>query len=341
MRLTRFPFPRLAAIAAMLAAGAGPALADPSPGLATTSGADLRGRLYDWADGVLVVAHRACHAPAPSRGMMKALPENSLAALDRCVALGVDMVEIDIRRTADGALVVMHDPTVDRTTNGHGRVSEMSLRQVQALRLKSADAKRGGAAAEAPPTLEDFLARAQGRILINLDVKEAIAEQVTQVVLASGAGGQVLVKARPEAGAAPMADLPPYTGLAFMPMVGAARGRSGGDPAGITAAQVLAENRVPAIELCDLRRSEFKAVRAAARLARVRLWSNALAQKGLKGFWARAQAGGAAADGRYTWKRLVGDGVSVIQTNRPSALLDYLDARGLRGRAPPVVNAAL
>jgi glycerophosphoryl diester phosphodiesterase len=218
----------------------------------------------------------------------------------------------------------------------------MSLRQVKALRLKSAGGRQARPASpEAPPTLEEVLARAQGRILVNLDVKEPIAQQVAQVVLASGASGQVLVKARPEAGAAPMADLPPYTGLAFMPMIGAVNGRAAGDPAGITAMQVRAENRVPAIELAELRRSEFRAVRSAAWLARVRLWSNALAQKGLKGFWARARAGGAAADGQRTWARLVGDGVSVIQTNRPAALLDYLDARGLRGSAPPVVNAAL
>ncbi|TCS13224.1 glycerophosphodiester phosphodiesterase family protein [Caulobacter sp. BK020] len=334
MRPAHFLFRRLAAIAAVLVAGAGPALAEPS---ADRPGADLRGRLYDWADGVLVVAHRACHAPAPSRGLTTALPENSLAALDRCVALGVDMVEIDVRRTADGALVIMHDATVDRTTNGRGRVSEMSLRQFKALRLNAAN----GGLAEAPPTLGEYLARAQGRILVNLDVKEPIAEQVAQVVLASGAAGQVLVKARAEADAAPMADLPAYSGLAFMPMVGAVSGRPAGDPAGITARQILAENRIPAIELCDLRRSQFKAVRAAARLARVRLWSNALAAKGLKGFWTRAWAGGAAADGRRTWARLIDDGVSVIQTNRPATLLDYLQARDLRGRAPPVVNAAL
>jgi len=338
MRHARSYSRRLAAVMAVFAAGAGPALAETS---ADRPGADLRGRLYDWADGVLVVAHRACHAPAPSRGLTTALPENSLAALDRCVGLGVDMVEIDVRRTADGALVIMHDPTVDRTTDGHGRVSEMSLRQVKALRLKSPGRRSGEGPAEAPPTLGEYLARTRGRILVNLDVKEPIAEQVARVVLASGAAGQVLVKARAEAGAAPMADLPPYSGLAFMPMVGAVNGRGAGDPAGITARQALAENRIPAIELCDLPRSDFKAVRAAARLARVRLWSNALAGKGLKGVWARARAGGAAADGRRTWARLVDDGVSVIQTNRPSALLDYLDARDLRGRAPPVVNAAL
>jgi len=327
MRPARFPYRRLAAVAAIVVAYAGPALALPVD--------LLRERFYDWSDGVMVVAHRACHAAAPSRGMAKAVPENSLAALDRCVALGVDMVEIDVRRTADGALVIMHDATVDRTTDGRGRVSALTLRQVQALRLK------GSHRNEAPPTLEQYLAHAQGRILINLDVKEPIADQVAQVVLDSGAAGQVLVKARPEAGAAPMADLPAYRSLAFMPMVGAVKGQALGDPAEIAALQVLAENRVPAIELCDLRRSEFKAVRAAARLAQVRLWSNALARKGLKGVVARARAGGAAADGRHTWRRLIDDGVSVIQTNRPAALLDYLDARGLRGSAPPVTTASL
>jgi glycerophosphoryl diester phosphodiesterase len=339
MPSARFSFRRLVAIVAMLIATAGPALADPSAELSAGEprGPELRSRLYDWSDGVLVVAHRACHAPAPSRGLAAALPENSLAALDRCVALGVDMVEIDIRRTADGALVVMHDATVDRTTNGHGRVSEMTLQQIKALRLKSRD----GAVAEAPSTLEEILARAQGRILVNLDVKEPIAEQVADVVLASEAAGQVLVKARPAPDAAPMADLPAYSHLAFMPMVGDVKKRAVGDPAWITLTQVMAENRIPAIELMNLRRSDFKAVRAAARLARVRLWSNALAQKGLKGFWARARAGGAAADGRYTWARLIGDGVSVIQTNRPAALLDYLDDRGLRGRTRHVASAAL
>src|SRR4051812_3121611 len=74
---------------------------------------DLHERLYDPADGVLVVAHRACHAPAPSRGLTTSVPENSLQALERCIALGVDLVEIDVRRTRDGGLVIMHDAKVD------------------------------------------------------------------------------------------------------------------------------------------------------------------------------------------------------------------------------------
>jgi glycerophosphoryl diester phosphodiesterase len=328
MRLAPNLFRRLlAVVTAVCAVGGSPAFADTS--------SPLRARLYDWTDGVLVVAHRACHAPAPSRGLTGTVPENSLAALDRCVALGVDMVEIDVRRTADGALVILHDPTVDRTTNGHGRVAEMTLAQVQALRLKTGGAHGRSLSVEAPPTLEAFLAHADGRILINLDVKAPVAEEVAQAVVRSGALGLVLVKALAKEDAPPLADLPAYSSLAFMPMVGAVKGRALGDPAVIATQQALAENRIPAIELCDLRRTDFKAVRAAARLARVRLWSNALARKGLAGAWARARAGGAAADGRWTWRRLIDDEVTVIQTNRPAVLLDYLGDRGLRGAAPP------
>lgn len=334
MRLAPNLFRRLlAVVTAVCAAGM------MSPALADTS-SPLRARLYDWSDGVLVVAHRACHAPAPSRGLTAAVPENSLAALDRCVALGVDMVEIDVRRTADGALVVLHDPTVDRTTNGHGRLADMSLAQVKALRLKAGGSRGTFLSTEAPPTLDEFLAHADGRILINLDVKEPIADVVAVVVGQSGGAGMVLVKALAREGAPPLADLPAYSSLAFMPMVGAVKGRALGDPAVIAAQQVLAENRIPAIELCDLRRTDFKAVRAAARLARVRLWSNALARKGLQGAWARARAGGAAADGSWTWRRLIDDEVTVIQTNRPAALLDYLERRGLRGSAPATVAHA-
>ncbi|MGR4865941.1 glycerophosphodiester phosphodiesterase family protein [Caulobacter sp. LARHSG274] len=334
MRPRRFSCRRPWAVAAILAALAA------TPAAAATSG-DLRNRLYDWTDGVLVVAHRGCHRPAPSRGLPTAVPENSLAALDRCIALGVDMVEVDVRRTADGALVVMHDPTVDRTTGGYGRLASMTLDKVKALRLRPMAGRGGSPAAEAPPTLEEFLARAQGRILVNLDVKEPIAQAVADVVMRSGAAGQVLVKAPAQAGAPPLADLPPYAGLSFMPMVVRLRGAGARELGALTARQTTAENRIPAIELCVLGRSDFKAVRAAARLARVRLWSNTLSARGLKGVVARARAGGATADSATTWRRLIDDGVSVIQTDRPSALLDYLDRKGLRGTAPASQRASL
>ncbi len=87
----------------------------------------------------LVIAHRGGAALAP---------ENTLAAFRRAIDLGVDMLEMDVQRSADGVLVVIHDTTVDRTTDGQGRVGELTLDQLRRL-----NAGNG----EPIPTLEEVL----------------------------------------------------------------------------------------------------------------------------------------------------------------------------------------
>jgi len=72
----------------------------------------------------LVIAHR---------GGADLWPENTLLAFRRALALGVDVLELDLQVTADGVLVVLHDATVDRTTNGRGAVHDMTLAALQAL----------------------------------------------------------------------------------------------------------------------------------------------------------------------------------------------------------------
>ena len=292
--------------------------------LAGPAGAEtLRDRLYDPTGDVLVVAHRACHQPAPSRGFEQALPENSLSALERCVALGVDLVEIDVRRTRDGQLVVMHDAKVDRTTDGKGRVSDLTLERIQDLRLA------GGA--EAPPTLEAMLAAARGRILVNIDLKGPYAAQAAEIARRVGATDWVLFKAKAGLGAPPIADQAPYQDLAFMPMVA---GKAAKGPAGlgrITARQASGERQIPAVEMVALRREGFAAVRDAARAARIRVWTNTLAEKGWRGVLDQSGDRKALRDPHKAWGRLIGQGVSIIQTDYPAALLDYLERRGLRG----------
>jgi glycerophosphoryl diester phosphodiesterase len=76
----------------------------------------------DW--DVVVVAHR---------GMVSGFPENTLAAFHQAMELGFTAIEIDLRATADGHIVVMHDDTVDRTTSGHGKVSELTLADIRSL----------------------------------------------------------------------------------------------------------------------------------------------------------------------------------------------------------------
>ena len=72
----------------------------------------------------LVIAHR---------GGAGLAPENTLHAFEKAVNLGVDVLEIDVRSTSDGAIVVIHDATVERTTNGTGRINEMTLAELKKL----------------------------------------------------------------------------------------------------------------------------------------------------------------------------------------------------------------
>ena len=70
---------------------------------------------------------------AAHRGWCDKYPENTMIAYQKAVELGVDQIELDVRMTADGALVLMHDATVDRTTDGTGKIAEMTLAEVKKL----------------------------------------------------------------------------------------------------------------------------------------------------------------------------------------------------------------
>ena len=102
---------------------------------------------------VLVVSHR---------GNWRSAPENSLAAIDSAIVMKIDAVEIDVRKTKDGHLVLMHDNTVDRTTNGKGKVSNLTLSEIKKLRLEDKD---GRLTEHTVPTLEEAMLVANGKIM--------------------------------------------------------------------------------------------------------------------------------------------------------------------------------
>lgn len=108
------------------------------------------------------------------RGAAGHAPENTLAAIRKGIELGVDFVEIDVRCTADGILVALHDATVNRTTNGKGPIDRLSLRDVKAL-----DAGNG----ECVPTLEEVLSVVSGQtgLMLELKVKGATQKAVEAV----------------------------------------------------------------------------------------------------------------------------------------------------------------
>ncbi|MFV0144724.1 glycerophosphodiester phosphodiesterase family protein [Empedobacter falsenii] len=108
-------------------------------------------------DKVMVVAHRADWREAP---------ENSIWAVKKAMEKGVDMIEIDIALTKDSVLILMHDQTIDRTTNGKGKPNEYTLNQIKEFVLKDGSGSRTEMKI---PTLEEVLDITKGKILINLD----------------------------------------------------------------------------------------------------------------------------------------------------------------------------
>jgi len=134
----------------------------------------LSSKAFLSTDSVLVFAHRG------GQGLW---PPNTLYAYERAVALGVDVLELDIHSTADGVLVVRHDPSVDATTDGKGPICEMTLDKIKALDAGFRWATDGGQTYPyrgqgiTIPTLEEVLAAFPDTPL-NIDIKPQDASVV-------------------------------------------------------------------------------------------------------------------------------------------------------------------
>ncbi len=106
-------------------------------------------------------------------------PGNTLASYRRAIESGAHAAEVDVRTTKDGALVCLHDPDVDRTTDGKGKVAELTLAEVTKLDAGvKFDAKYKG---ERVPTLRDVLALAKGKIGVMIDLKEEGEEYAKRI----------------------------------------------------------------------------------------------------------------------------------------------------------------
>jgi glycerophosphoryl diester phosphodiesterase len=118
------------------------------------------------------------------RGAAGHAPENTLGAIERAIQLGVDFVELDIRRSQDGELVVLHDPRVDRTTDGKGVVTELPVARLREFTIP------GG---QRIPTLREVLSIAHRRVGLLLEIKaEGISAQAYEQVRAAAFTGTVI-----------------------------------------------------------------------------------------------------------------------------------------------------
>lgn len=124
------------------------------------SNLDFKTRFEEKSDHILITAHRA-------RTDDNKYPENSLESIQYCIQNRIDIVELDIRETIDGELVIMHDDSVNRTTDGEGKVSEMTVQKIKSLHLLNG----GKVTASKVPTLEEVFQLIKGEIMIDIDFK--------------------------------------------------------------------------------------------------------------------------------------------------------------------------
>lgn len=113
-------------------------------------------------------------------------PDGTILAGERSIALGVDILEVDVRLTRDGHAVILHDATVDRTTDGKGPVAGMTLAELQ--RLNAGEGER-------VPTATEFLAAIRGRAWVTLELKvAAAADRVVEAIRDADAFAWVVVR---------------------------------------------------------------------------------------------------------------------------------------------------
>lgn len=273
---------------------------------------EIRNKLLNRDEStVLVVAHR---------GDWRYAPENSLPAIDNAIRMGVDIVELDVHRTKDGQLILMHDARLDRTTTGKGLVSEWTLDSIRTLKLRNGCNIR---TKEVVPTLEEALIRMKGKILVNLDQAARYFDEIYPLLEKTGTTSQVIMK-----GDKPADEVRKQFGkyldnVIYMPVV-----KLDKDNAAEQIGLFMEDMNPVAFELlyeCDSNPLPLKIKEKLS--GKSLIWYNTL--------W-DTQAGGhdddqSLEDPDKGFGYLIDTlGARIIQTDRPEYLIDYLKKKGLR-----------
>ncbi len=263
------------------------------------------------SDYVLVISHR---------GDWRNYPENSIPAIESVIRMGVDIMELDLKMTKDSVLVLCHDHTIDRTMNGKGKVSDYTLAELKNFKLKRAH----GVTTDdiRIPTLREALEVCKDRIVVNVDHAQNYYDEVLKITEELGVTGQVLMK-----GTKPVAmvaeDMSKYeNNLLYMPIININREKG---------QELFNEYKetgtVPlAYEVCwSELNSDVTECMDYIRKSGSKVWANTI--------WGSLCAGmdddKAIDDPHSIYGPVVDMGVTMIQTDRPQLLIDYLRSRGL------------
>ncbi|MDN3581388.1 glycerophosphodiester phosphodiesterase family protein [Mucilaginibacter flavus] len=260
---------------------------------------------------IMVTAHR---------GDWRNAPENSLQAFKNAIRMGVDIVELDLAKTKDGVIVIIHDPTIDRTTNGKGNPGDYTLNELKQFHLKDGIGRVGN---HTIPTLEEVMLLVKGKVLINLDKSYPYYNEAYAILEKTGTLKQAIFKTDQLFQEVKKRYPSILDNITFMAVVDLDK------PGAMQIITDYQQHIKPiAFELnFHTDTSAVLANHAFINRNGSRIWINSL--------WASLNAGhddDAAVEKENTkdsWDWLINHGATIIQTDRPEKLLLYLKHRGL------------
>ncbi len=266
---------------------------------------------------VIVISHR---------GDWRNYPENSLEAIESAINMGVDIVEMDIHRTADGVLVLCHDKTINRTTNGKGKISEITYDSIRRCCLRSEHGVK--MPKYRMPTLAEALDLCRNRVMINIDKGYAYYDQILPLLEERDMVEQVIIKDKksPEKVAAKLAAH--KRNMIYMPIINYTAQRWEKHSV-LLDAYLASDIRPLAYEMCwdgtlKGHQKQFDRVLKSG----ARLWVNTLWDSLCGGEQHGYEDDRAVKNTDAVYGGVLKMGATMIQTDRPALLIEYLDKKG-------------
>jgi glycerophosphoryl diester phosphodiesterase len=260
---------------------------------------------------VMVIAHR---------GDWRSAPENSLQAIKNVIEMGVDMVEIDIQKTKDGELVLMHDTKLDRTTTGKGKVSDFTLEEIKKMYLRNG---AGVPTSHRIPTLEEALNACKGNILVNIDKGYNHFKEAYEVVKKTGTSKQVVIKGGKTYGQVLSEHGDILSSVIYMPVVNITK------PGAKEVISDFSKQLKPVAFELVFNTDTISMLKDLSfiRKSGSKIWINTL--------WPSLNGGHhddmAVEENKaeQSWGWVINKGATMIQTDRPKELIEYLRKKGL------------
>lgn len=256
---------------------------------------------------------------AAHRGDWRNAPENSLSAYRYAMAMGVDIIEVDLKMSKDSVLVILHDQTLNRSTTGKGKPSDFNLAELKEMRLRDG---LGAPTRQQIPTLQEVMLLAKGKVLVNLDHSFPFYREAYKVLVKTGTLSQALFKT--EKPYSVLCDTYPelLDKITFMPVVLLDR-----PDARSVILEYQKQMKPVAVELVFS--SDTSSVIRDSRFivsGGSKIWVNSL--------WPNISGGhddelAMSGNLKDSWDWLIARGATMIQTDRPRELLAYLRKRKL------------